>query len=81
MLNVFMLTVTFIVVMLNGSVLSVTMLLELDLPTPVSCPPSLEWCLSTAWCTLGAKARGKALVSGAQVPFKGRRAGYRCWQV
>ncbi len=33
--------------------------------------------------TLRAKARGKAISSGgyaAGAPFKGRRAGYRCWQ-
>jgi len=29
--------------------------MELDWPTPVSCPPSLEWWLRTKWRTLGAK--------------------------
>ncbi len=41
---------SFIWILLFGS-------MELALPTPVFCPPSLEWCLHTVRHTLGAKAR------------------------
>jgi hypothetical protein len=43
--------------------------MKLDLPTPVSHPPSLEWCLSTAWHTH--HLRGKVPLSG----------GYAAWCV
>jgi len=65
--------------------------MELDRPTPVSHPPSFEWHLGSKQHTLGVKAgwEGKqsggygtrCVVPGAWVPFKGRRAGYRCWPV
>jgi len=40
--------------------------MELDWPTPISCPPSLEWHQCTAWHTPGSKA-----VEGGKAPLSG----------
>ncbi len=63
-------------------------LIELDWPTPVSCPPSLGWCMCIALRTLQSKSSlcstsfgCRSMLRGVQVPSKERRAGNKCWPV
>jgi len=62
--------------------------MELDKPTPVSCSPSLEWHPRTCSVPQEPKLgeRGEDFDwwihhAAVRAPFKGRRAGYRSWQV